>query len=272
MSERKYRVAMMFAGDPGTRATLKLEETRLGGIAKALRDVGLDVEAAVYADEVAGEVREQLLRVDGVLVWVDPVRKDGNRAKLDPLLRDVASHGVFVSSHPDLILKMGTKEVLYRTRKMGWGSDTRLYTTLEQFHFELPECLAEGKPRVLKQYRGNGGIGVWKVEAVDPRAPRARVRVRHAVRGSQESEESLDEFAARCAQYFQGEGRIIDQAYQPRLTDGIARCYQVRDRVAGSASNSSTRCIQRRRERRRPRHPRRARGFTTRRRAPTSSG
>ena len=233
MSERKYRVAVMFAGDPSMRATVKLEETRLGGIAKALRDVGLDVEAASYADEVAAEVREQLLRVDGVLVWVDPVRKDGNRAKLDPILRDVASHGVFVSSHPDLILKMGTKEVLYRTRNMTWGTDTRLYTTLEQFRRELPQCLAEGKPRVLKQNRGNGGIGVWKVEAVDPRAPEARVRVRHALRGSPESEESLAEFVARCAQYFQGDGRIIDQVYQLRLTDGIVRCYQVRDRVAG---------------------------------------
>src|SRR5262247_3203001 len=209
MSERKYRVAMLFAGDPSSRATLKLEETRLGGIAKALRTVGLDVEAAVYADEVAEEVREQLLCVDGVLVWVDPVRKDGNRAKLDPLLRDVASHGVFVSSHPDLILKMGTKDVLYRTQKMGWGTDTRLYGTLEQFRRELPECLAEGKPRVLKQYRGNGGIGVWKVEAVDPRSPGAGVRVRHAVRGSQECEQPLDEFVVRCTEYFKGDGRII---------------------------------------------------------------
>jgi len=233
MSEREYRLAMMFAGEPSSRATLKLEETRLGDIANALRNVGLDVEAAVYADEVADEVHEQLLRVDGVLVWVDPVRKDGNRAKLDALLRDVASHGVFVSSHPDLILKMGTKEVLYQTRNMSWGTDTRLYTTLEQFRRELPQCLAEGKPRVLKQYRGNGGIGVWKVEAVDPCAPGARVRVRQALRGSQESEESLDEFVACCAQYFQDDGRIIDQVYQPRLTDGIVRCYQVRDRVAG---------------------------------------
>jgi len=233
MSERTYRVAMLFAGDPSSRATLKLEATRLGQIAKALSNVGLDVEAAVYADEIADQVREQLLRVDGVLVWVDPVRKDGNRAKLDPLLRDVASHGVFVSSHPDLILKMGTKEVLYRTRNMSWGTDTRLYTTVEQFRRELPQCLAEGKARVLKQYRGNGGIGVWKVEAVDPRVPRARVRVRHALRGSQEYEEPLDEFVARCAQYFQGDGRVIDQVYQPRLTEGIVRCYQVRDRVAG---------------------------------------
>src|SRR5215470_18758304 len=122
MSERQYRVAVMFAGDPSIRATVKLEDTRLGNIANALRNVGLDVEPASYADEVADEVREQLLRVDGVLVWVDPVRKDGNRAMLDPLLRDVASRGVFVSAHPDLILKMGTKEVLYRTRKMGWGT------------------------------------------------------------------------------------------------------------------------------------------------------
>src|SRR5262244_4559483 len=165
MGERRYRVAVMFAGDPSIRATVKLEETRFGNIAKALRDVGLDVEAASYADDVADEVRGQLLGVDGVLVWVDPVRKDGNRAKLDPLLRDVASHGVIVSSHPDLILKMGTKEVLYRTRNMGWGTDTRLYTTLEQFRRELPQCLAEGQPRVLKQYRGNGGLWHRLLEA-----------------------------------------------------------------------------------------------------------
>jgi hypothetical protein len=98
--------------------------------------------------------------------------------KLDPILRDVASHGVFVSSHPDVILKTGTKEVLYRTRNMSWGTDTRRYMTVEQFRRELPQCLAEGKPRVLKQNRGNDGIGVWKVEAVYPCAPVARVRVR----------------------------------------------------------------------------------------------
>src|SRR5262249_36009712 len=122
---------------------------------------------------------------------------------------------------------------LYRTRGMSWGTDTRLYTTLEQFRRELPQCLAEGKPRVLKQNRGNGGIGVWKVEAVDPRAPEGRVRVRHALRGSQESEESLDEFAARCAKFFQGGGRIIDQFYQWRLTEGFGGCSRVRARLSG---------------------------------------
>jgi len=45
--------------------------------------------------------------------------------------------------------------------------------------------------------------------------------------------EGKPRLVARCAQYFQGAGRIIDQVYQPRLTDGIVRCYQVRDRLAG---------------------------------------
>jgi hypothetical protein len=29
--------------------------------------------------------------------------------------------GVWVSAHPDVILKMGVKEVLHRTRHLGWG-------------------------------------------------------------------------------------------------------------------------------------------------------
>ena len=153
---------------------MKPEETRFGNIAKALRDVGLEVEAASYADEVADEVREQFAEGRRCARLGRSGPQGQHRAKLDPILRDVASHGVFVSSHPDLILKMGTKEVLYRTHNMGWGTDTRLYSTLEEFRRELPQCLAEGKPRVLKQHRGNGGIGVWRVEAVDRRADHAQ--------------------------------------------------------------------------------------------------
>ena len=44
-----------------------------------------------------------------------------NRANLDALLREVAGRGVWVSAHPDMILKMGTKEMLHRTCT-GWTS------------------------------------------------------------------------------------------------------------------------------------------------------
>jgi hypothetical protein len=57
--------------------------------------------------------------------------------------------------------------------------------------------------------------------------------VRHALRGSVEEEVNLDEFLDRCAPYLANDGRMIDQEYQSRLTDGMIRCYLVHGNVAG---------------------------------------
>jgi hypothetical protein len=240
------RVALLWHGDRETRKTSTLEENRFRGVAEALRQIGVVAEPAVYADEFVAEVREQLLKVDGVLVWVNPIEKGRDRSTLDAMLSQVADEGIFVSAHPEVIQKMGTKEVLFRARGMSWGCDTHHYATPKELRERLPHRLAEGKPRVLKQYRGNGGNGVWKVElrsrGVGPCAgsdpdqtppPGTLVRVRHALRGSVEEEMPLGEFLARCEPYFAGSGRIIDQAYQERLTEGMVRCYLVGDKVAG---------------------------------------
>jgi hypothetical protein len=204
---------------------------------RALAAMGVAAEPVVYADDVVEQVREQLLQLDGVLVWVDPITNGEDRSKLDPLLREVASRGVWVSAHPDVILKMGTKEVLVRTREIGWGSDTHLYRSIEEFRAQFPPRLAEAGTRVLKQNRGNGGIGVWKVELLQPAhgTPDAQteVRVLHALRGSVEEEMPLGAFLARCDRYFAGEGRIIDQAFQPGLPEGMIRCYMAQEKVAG---------------------------------------
>ncbi|HXV83798.1 MAG TPA: Cj0069 family protein, partial [Candidatus Binatia bacterium] len=178
-------------------------------------------------------------------VWVNPIQDGRNRSVLDSMLREVAAAGIFVSAHPDIILKLGTKEVLYRTRDIGWGCDTHLYTNMEQMLQELPARLANGKARVLKQYRGNGGIGVWKVQLpmnsltstergiVAPPQPETIVRVRHAKRGCNEEEITLGQFFERCEEYFVANGRMIDQEYQERLPEGMIRCYLVHEKVAG---------------------------------------
>jgi hypothetical protein len=236
------KVALLWNGDRDARDTATFEENRLRGVAEALRQIGVEAEPAVYADEFAGEVRDQLLKIDGVLVWVNPIENGHSRATLDAMLRQVADKGILVSAHPDVIQKMGTKEVLFRTRGMSWGSDTHLYATAEELRVQLPLRLAEGKPRVLKQYRGNGGNGVWKVELASGGAgarsdqaphPEMSVRVRHALRSSVEEEMPLRELLDRFDPYFTGAGRVIDQAYQERLTEGMVRCYLVGDKVAG---------------------------------------
>lgn len=220
-------VAILSRGDAVARRDATSKNGRFVDVFEALASVGVEGYPAIYDESFADAVREQLLAADGVLVWVNPLQDGRNRAGLDALLRDVAAQGVWVSAHPDVILKMGTKEVLYRTRSMGWGSDTALYQTAEAMRAELPTRLAGG-PRVIKRNRGNGGQGVWKVERL-PTFP--MIRVLDATKDAPE-ELTLDDFLRLCAEYFEG-GSVIDQPFQPRLSEGVVRCYMAGDRCAG---------------------------------------
>ena len=238
MTDEQYgKVAILYPGDYAARKDATPENNRLASIFQALAGLGVPAEPAVYSDEFCEEVRQQLMHVDIVLVWMNPIQDGRDRSILDAMLRDVADTGVYVSAHPDVILKMGTKEVLYRTRDMAWGCDTRLYRSMEELRRELPDSLASGKARVLKQYRGNGGDGVWKVELVKAASlpqPETIVRLRHAKRGSMEEKVTLEAFFAKCEPYFSRlGGRMIDQAYQERLPEGMVRCYLVHDKIVG---------------------------------------
>jgi hypothetical protein len=227
---RLGRIGILWRGDEVARRSAKPETSRFKAVFAALADAGVNAEAVVYEDDVRDAVRTQLATLDGVLVWVNPIHEGRNRANLDELLREVAARGVWVSAHPDVILKMGTKEVLYRTRTMSWGCDTALYRTAEAMRAELPAQLAAG-PRVIKRNRGNGGQGVWKVERLASPSTRPMVRVLDATKVTSE-ELALDAFVERCVEYFE-DGSVIDQPFQERLSEGVVRCYMAGDRCAG---------------------------------------
>jgi hypothetical protein len=228
------KLALLWRGDDQARRDATPSNCRLSRVFDALAALGIHAEPAVYADDMVDEVREQLLKVDGVLVWADPISEGRDRIVLDRLLREVASGEIWVSAHPDVILKMGVKQVLYRTKHLGWGTDTHLYSSVREFHDEFPARLQSAGPRVLKQNRGNGGQGVWKVELVAPTAREdAIVRVLHARRGSLPEDITIGDFMNRCESYFAAEGCIVDQPFQPRLPDGMIRCYMGADRVIG---------------------------------------
>ena len=227
-----YRVAIVWRGDREARRAATVYNNRYRRVFEELLALGIDALPVVYTDDVVGEVRDQLLAVDGVLVWVNPIDEGRTRQMLDAVLRDVAARVPWVSAHPDIILKMGVKEVLYRTKHLAWGTDTRLYRKVDEFNAAFPETLRSSGPRVLKQNRGNGGQGIWKVEpAVAGRT--SVVTVLHAIRGSVPEQLPLDDFMARCAPYFASDGSIIDQPFQPRLSEGMIRCYMSTDKVVG---------------------------------------
>jgi hypothetical protein len=228
------KLALLWRGNRRARGEATAHNNPLNRVFEALTALGIRAEPAIYTDDMAVDVREQLLKLDGVLVWVDPISDGQSRTQLDAILRDVASKGVWVSAHPDVILKMGVKEVLYRTKHLGWGADTHLYRTACDFKEQFPQRLQSTGPRVLKQNRGNGGQGVWKAELVSASAHnRAIVRVLHARRDSVLEEMPLGDFMRSCEAYFANEGCIVDQPFQPRLRDGMIRCYMGADKVIG---------------------------------------
>jgi hypothetical protein len=230
----RHRFAIVWRGDPASRAAATPENNPYHQIFSALLALGVDAEPALYCEEMQDEVRAQLMKVEGALVWVNPLEGDRTREKLDRLLREVAATGRFISAHPDAILKMGVKEVLHRTRHLGWGTDTRIYRSAEEFRHRFPAQLGSTGPRVIKQNRGNAGQGVFKVEWFEQRAGTApAVTVLEARRGSTSETLSLENFMSRCETYFGWGGCIIDQPFQPRLPDGMIRCYMGLDKVVG---------------------------------------
>jgi hypothetical protein len=196
----------------------------------AFHDLGVAAAPVVYSDDLTDSVRDHLLELDGVLVWVNPIEQGLDRSKLDPLLREAAQAGVWVSANPDVILRMATKQVLVDTAAMSWSADTRLYISPEQLLVELPDRLIRG-PLVLKQQRGMGGTGVWKVEAESL----PLVRVQHAAKNSTSEVMPLRSFVARCEPYFADDGSMVEQPFQPRLSEGMIRVYLSHDKVVGFA-------------------------------------
>jgi hypothetical protein len=128
---------------------------------------------------------------------------------------------------------MGVKDVLFRTRKMSWSAGVELYPSFSDFQLRFPDQVAHDRPRVLKQSRGNDGQGVWKVERAASTSGVQELCVREAHAGSEARTMPLDQFIASCRRYFDDGGVIVDQPFQPRLRDGMIRCYVSENRVVG---------------------------------------
>lgn len=228
-SKSPLKVALLWRGDAQSRLDARPETSRFNAIFASLRRAGIEAEPAVYFEDLASGVYNQLVHVDAVLVWVNPNDAGLRRETLDDLLRKVAATGTFVSAHPDIIAKMGVKAVLYRTKTLGWGTETYYYETPEQFETEFSRRLALNGPRVLKHNRGNGGAGVWKITTGDE----AKINVLSAQSDEPPRTMLLADFITeRRADFAASEG-LVDQPFQSRHLDGMVRCYMSGDRVVG---------------------------------------
>ena len=228
MNMKKNSIALLIFGEPGSTRNALTEE-KYKKLAAHFIENGFEVNSALYHDSVSGKLAKELLKYNAILVWVNPIEQQGDRKILDALLAQLSSQGCFVSAHPRTILKLGTKEILYKVKDTEFGGDINLYNSFEEFkkHF-LKEVTGE---RILKQYRGNGGDGVYKVDATYLK--NEKVILTHAKSGNEEMTMILDDFFLQFESYFNDGGMLIDQKWNPNIINGMVRCYLSGSRVTG---------------------------------------
>lgn len=224
---QKGSIAILIFGEAYSNRNALTEE-KYKNLILAFQEKGFDVSSVIYNDTIVDQLSNELLRHDVILVWVNPVEQGNNRNKLDALLIQLSMDGCFVSAHPDVILKIGTKDILYKTREMEFGGDVKLYHSFEDFKERF---LAAPAIRTLKQYRGNGGDGVFKIDATS--FNQNKIIVIHAKKGDEERILSTDDFFAAFKIYFNDGGILIDQPWNEHIINGMVRCYLTGIRVSG---------------------------------------
>jgi hypothetical protein len=216
---KKTSIALMIFGEPGSTRNALTEE-KYKKLAAHFIENGFDVDSILYHDSISGTLAKELLKYNAILVWVNPIEQQGDTNILDTLLSQLSSQGCFVSAHPDTISKMGTKEILYMVKDTEFGGDVKLYKSFEEFKERFLKN--ESGIRILKQYRGNGGNGVYKVEATDPKSN--KITVTHATKGNEENLVTVDEFFTLFKSYFGIGDMLIDQEWNPNMFIGMVRC------------------------------------------------
>lgn len=191
---------------------------------------GWQVRTLSYHDSWRSALRHEARQFDAVLVWINPTEPGLDRAALDTFLRELSASRVIVSAHPDAILRIGTKDVLVATQALGWSADALAHRAPADFRARFPAAVRRDGARVLKQYRGHSGQGVWKVIAL----PSGGYELQSAVRG--EPPRELDEAALLAffeAEVFARGSHLVDQRWVTTMDRGMVRAYLCGARVTG---------------------------------------
>ncbi|HET9746011.1 MAG TPA: Cj0069 family protein [Chitinophagaceae bacterium] len=220
-------IALLIYGEPGSTKNA-LTEAKYKKLADHFIEKGFTVDSVLYHDSVYTKLETQLQKYDAILVWVNPIEQGNSRQLLDQMLTRLAEV-CFVSAHPDTILRIGTKEVLYKIKDTEFGGDIKRYDTFGDFKnrfLDQPPGI-----RILKQYRGNGGNGVFRVDTLNKKQD--KVIITHATKGDQEIQMTVQQFYSSFETYFDLGSILIDQQWNPNIVNGMVRCYLSGTKVSG---------------------------------------
>ena len=164
----------------------------------------------------------------------------GNLKEVDEyfqFLNEIAKEGVQVHTHPDVMINLDFKDILFKLKDTPLGEkSTRFYQDVIDFKADFPQVLQEEKIRVLKTNYGSTGEGVYLVALQD----NGNVISTEAVNNEKTTFESLDAFMDdfeskfeaedEKAVYFKNKKGFVSCKYLSRIAEGEVRVLLVNDK------------------------------------------
>ena len=189
-----------------------------------------------YSDSTYEKVKTFLSQpfIQGVIIRINPGNVRGvTNKKWVELVNSISNIGVRVMTPPDVMKKMGAKDVLGKIGHLNCGlKDTEVYYTINEWISNFPKTLT--KKRVVKQNRGSSGEGIWVVNLVDPESTitnSSLLEIQEAVDNHIEII-TLGEFLTFCYKYLEGDdGLIVNQRFCSRITEGEIRLNMIGNKV-----------------------------------------
>ncbi len=220
----------IFLYGPDAQARNALAEDKYRLLAEQMAGRQWLVRTLTYHGSRRDAAHREARACDAVLVWINPVEPQLDRPALDAFLRELAADGVLVSAHPDTVLRIGTKDVLVTTQSLGWSVDASAHRSADDFRADFPTKVRRDGTRVLKQYRGHSGQGVWKVTAL----PSGTFEVQPAARAEPPRELNENALVAYFAAAVFAQGsHLVDQRWIATMDRGMVRAYLCGTKVAG---------------------------------------
>jgi hypothetical protein len=194
-------------------------------LAKYLQEKKLSVNTITWKKDNIDELYKLSDQTDALLVWVDPLDRDIENGLFEKYLRDMKAKGKYISSNPDTVLKIGTKKVLFDLSGTRWVSDVFLHHNISTF-FEIGNRIGVNKFRILKQLRGNGGNGVYKVGMHEDNKI-------FLIEANTNNELIFENIHKLSEHIIKANTQIIETAWNDNLVNGVLRCYFCNSTIVG---------------------------------------
>lgn len=164
----------------------------------------------------------------------------GNLKEVDPyfqFLKQLSTSGVQVHTHPDVMINLDFKDILFKLKNSALGEKTTMfYQDFIDFKTDFPTVIQREKIRVLKTNYGSTGEGVYLVSLKES----GKVICTEAVNNEKVKFDSLeafmDDFESKFepedtdAVYFKNKKGFVSCKYLNRISEGEIRVLLVNDK------------------------------------------